>query len=116
MLDLARRVGQKLRPSAPVSTEPVRIVFEGRGEGTVPFESTVLHAARLLDVPLTHYCGGNCTCGTCRVSILSGAEHLSRPRGNEQMVIGEPRLRQGDRLACQARLRGPVVVKIPDWF
>lgn len=114
--DLARRIGQRLKGPPPTPREPVRVVFEGRGEGTVPYDTTILQAARLLDVPLTHYCGGNCTCGTCRVGIQQGADRLSEKRGNEQMVLGEQRARQGDRLACQARLQGPVVVKIPDWF
>lgn len=69
-----------------------------------------------LGLDLSHYCGGTCSCGTCRVEILLGAEHLSSPRGNETMVLGAEHLLAGDRLACQARVLGPVVVRVPEWF
>lgn len=97
-------------------TGPVPVRFEGRGEGSVPAGSTLLAAAVALDTGLSHYCGGHGTCGTCRVEILDGAGALSPMEGRERMVLGQEKARLGHRLACQAKLRGRVVVKIPDWF
>lgn len=115
--ELARRVGRRLlsRGDPPVPTGPVPVAFEGRAQGPVPGGISLLAAARLLDVELTHYCGGMCSCGTCRVVVTAGAHNLSRPQGNEELVLGA-RARAGDRLACQARILGPVTVRIPDWF
>ncbi len=78
--------------------------------------ATVLEAARLGGVELRSYCGGNCSCGTCRVEIVVGAPNLSRPQPMEQLVLGMDAERRGDRLACQAQLNGPVTVRVPEWF
>ncbi|NRA95581.1 MAG: (2Fe-2S)-binding protein [Planctomycetes bacterium] len=54
-------------------------------------------------------CGGRARCGTCRVTVESGADQLSDPTPPE-------RARKGDderpcRLACQANVRGDVEVR-----
>lgn len=123
LLGLARRIGRRLREAGqeragdkPVPSGPVQVVFQGRAQGPVPGGVSLLTAARVLEVELSHYCGGMCSCGTCRVQITAGAENLSRPQGNEELVLGDHRARAGDRLACQARVLGPVTVKVPDWF
>lgn len=119
------RLGRALRRSAarvrrrgeaPVVSGPVRLVFEGHAEIEVPAGTTLLAAARQAGVEVPHYCGGTCSCGTCRVVIRAGADRLSPAEGREQMVLGSERARDGDRLACQARALGPVTIHIPDWF
>ena len=78
--------------------------------------TTLLEAASLLDVELSHYCGGNCSCGTCRVEIMAGARHLSKQRTAEKMALGAAHTAAGHRLGCQTQVLGPVTVRIPDWF
>lgn len=70
----------------------------------------------LLRVALRHECGvpfkcasGNC--GTDRVRVVSGAEHLSAPRRRERDTLGEALLAQGYRLACQTYASGDVAVE-----
>lgn len=118
LVALARRVGQRLGRGGepPVPQGPVEVIFEGRARGPVPGGVSLLAAARMLEVDLSHYCGGMCSCGTCRVQVVAGRDNLSRPQGNEAMVLGDARARAGDRLACQARVLGPVTVKVPAWF
>jgi len=65
---------------------------------------------------ISHYCGGMASCGTCRIVIRDGSPHLSKIQGREQMVLGYESAEAGDRLACQARIHGPVTVEIPRWF
>jgi 2Fe-2S ferredoxin len=77
---------------------------------------TVLQAAVSQGVDLSHYCGGTCTCGTCRVRVLRGAANLSSMEGREQMVLGYEAAQAGDRLACQARVRGPVEIEVLDHY
>jgi len=88
----------------------------GERDGVVPGASTLLAAATALGVDLDHFCGGGCSCGTCRVEIIEGAQNLTRPQGNEQMVLGHHASSRGDRLACQARLMGPVHARVPAGF
>lgn len=103
------------RPGEPVVLRsPVPLTVDGQ---TVQVEkgATVLEAARLHGLDLRYYCGGNCSCGTCRVQVVRGPEGLSRPRDNETFTLGMEAARRGDRLACQARVMGPVELKIPPW-
>lgn len=92
------------------------LVQFGDKEVRVQPGATLLDAARQGDVDLRYYCGGNCSCGTCRVEILEGGRNLSRVESMEAFVLGDEHQRKGDRLACQATVRGPVRVHIPEWF
>ncbi len=82
---------------------------------SVAHGATLLSAARTAGLELPHYCGGQCSCGTCRIRVLDGAAHLSRQESLEQMVLGSSHVAKGGRLACQARIEGPVRVHIPRW-
>ena len=77
---------------------------------------SVLEAAHAGGVDLRSYCGGNCSCGTCRVEIVRGGKNLSPMQGTEEFVLGPDAVRRGDRLACQAQANGEVEVRVPDWF
>ncbi len=77
---------------------------------------TVLEAAEAAGIELRHYCGGNASCGTCRVEIRAGARGLSRPEPMETLVLGSEAAARGDRLACQAVVRESVSVHVPAWF
>ena len=100
----------------PVATGPVEVIFEGRGGGTVDPGVTLLEAAKQLHIDLNHYCGGTCSCGTCRLEILDGRRNLSKQEGREKMVLGAIHVERGHRLGCQARVQGPVRVRIPSFF
>lgn len=111
----ARRV-VKGAPAQPSATAPAQIVFNERAPLAVPDGTTILVAARSADVDISHYCGGMASCGTCRIVVREGAENLSPIQPREHMVLGHESASAGDRLACQARIRGPVSVKVPRWF
>ena len=82
-------------------------------------ESKPLMAARggtLLNVLRNHgilvpaACGGQATCGMCRVKVLSGGGELTPA---ERSHITAAQARQGDRLACMTRLRQDLQVQVP---
>lgn len=110
---LAKRLRSNAKTEVPEGPVPVRF---GEQQIEVPPYSTILDAAILLDLDLDHYCGGNCSCGSCRIKVVSGGENLSRARPDEKMVLGPDAEKKGDRLACQARVQGPVSIEIPDFF
>ena len=69
----------------------------------------------LLRAALRHEAGvpfrcasGNC--GTDRVLVESGAEHLSAPRKRERELLGPELIAAGYRLACQTYVEGDVTV------
>lgn len=107
-----RADGVRARPPAPGT--PVRVGVNGQWVD-VEFGSTVLDAARTHALELRSYCGGNCSCGTCRVTILRGGNNLSRPADNETFTLGMEAAHRGDRLACQTRILGEVELQIPRW-
>ena len=76
----------------------------------------IAEAAEALDIDLDHFCGGCCSCGTCRVEVLRGEQSLSRAQPDESLVLGPTALDAGDRLACQAHIHGQVRVRIPRFF
>ena len=120
--DVARDVRDRVRArvfgprSAFREGDLVPVSFQGKKSGEVVFGTTILAAARELKVDLDHFCGGHCSCGTCRVFVLSGAEHLSPVKMNEEITLGAEAAERGHRLACQAKAQGPVEVQIPDYF
>ena len=94
----------------------VEVDFGERGGGQVRVGQTLLEAAKDLRIDIDYFCGGRCSCGTCRVKVLGNPRHLSRRDLNEEVVLGIQAVERGDRLACQARIRGPIEVEIPRFF
>ncbi len=93
-----------------------RVTFlhqEGKS-GDVEPDITLLEASRVLGFSLTHECGGNASCTTCRVEVQHGLENLSEIDFEEQDLLDrEALVEPWHRLGCQARVRGDVVVLVP---
>lgn len=96
--------------------ELVDVSFGEHGGGQAAVGVTVLEAAKSFRISLDHFCGGRCSCGTCRVVVHGEKTHLSPIDLNEEVVLGATAVKRGDRLACQARIHGPVELEIPRFF
>ncbi|HHN67731.1 MAG TPA: DUF4445 domain-containing protein [Thermopetrobacter sp.] len=103
---------------------PCRVLFMPSGlRGTSGPEETLLGAARRLGVDLDSACGGRAICGRCQIAVQEGraekegitsaAGHLSPPTEAEKKYADLRGLRQGRRLACQARVMGDVIIDVP---
>jgi len=76
--------------------------------------TSILDAALKHDIQLEHNCGGNCACSTCHVVVQEGMEYLTaRSEEEEDQLEDADGPTQASRLACQAKISGPVVVRIP---
>lgn len=73
--------------------------------------ATVLDAALAAGIPLTHACGGQAKCSTCRVLVLAGADALGPRTDAELEMAGRRAFGDGVRLACQTRVLGDVTVR-----
>jgi 2Fe-2S ferredoxin len=83
------------------------IRFEPMGvTATVKPGTTVLEAARRQDLFLRSVCGGNLICGTCRCTVLEGADQLSPMGRHEQRKLEELYAGTSVRLSCQAAITG----------
>lgn len=72
---------------------------------------TLLEAVAAFGVELTAPCGGEGTCGKCRVVVSEGGEGEILPE--ERAMLSAEQLAEGYRLACRARLRGPLSLSVP---
>ncbi|MDH3208489.1 MAG: NADH:ubiquinone reductase (Na(+)-transporting) subunit F [Gemmatimonadota bacterium] len=104
VLLIARKL---LVPSGPVS-----IVINGGGEQDIRGLSgdTLLSLFTEARVYLPAACGGQGTCGACRVRIEKGAGRLLP---TEAVHISRGEAREGWRLACQIKVKGDLSVELP---
>lgn len=89
------------------------IHFDGKTPGATECEreTSLLAAAATAGVPVNHRCGGHARCGTCLVTVVEGAEHLSEMGAAEARVLQALRAQPDQRLACQTWARGEVRVR-----
>ena len=93
-------------------SQEVKIVFQPSGRTVHALPGTILLEAAARSGFIVHTpCGGAGTCGKCLVQIRSGN---CPPTDGEITVLGEERITQGFRLACQARVSGPLTLDIPE--
>jgi len=74
-------------------------------------DQTLLAALLAVGVPITHACGGNARCSTCRVRVEEGADVVSPRTDDEAEMAAKLQFDDLTRLACQTRLRGDVTVR-----
>jgi 2Fe-2S ferredoxin len=92
-----------------------KVTFRPIGKsGEVTEGTNLLQAAEQFGYELRHDCGGFANCSTCRVVIESGMENLSEVEFDEENMLDVAVLVSPYRLACQAKVHGNVVVKIPN--
>ena len=90
----------------------VKVVFEPSGRSVHVLPGTVmLEAAARAGFIIQTPCGGAGKCGKCLVLIRAGK---CPPLESERSALGESRIAEGFRLACQAKIQGPLTVELPD--
>lgn len=82
-------------------------------KGRFSKDTPVSDAAEQLGAPLRSDCGGKGSCGKCRI-IVDRPGNLSAPTPAEEKALSGLPGAGGQRLACQAKIQGPVAVTIPD--
>jgi ferredoxin len=128
-LDFAARMRTAIEPARGVDDRELRNAFASRLKQVaarpevVPIEfdgrrievrrgGTLLGAAIKNGVRLMHVCGARTLCATCRVVVESGEENLTAMSGTEKFsLLWHLSLSPRTRLACQARVNGPVEVE-----
>lgn len=75
-------------------------------------ETNLLEAARACGAPVQTLCHGIAACVQCKVRIIDGKAALSPPAAIEKDRIGNVFHITGERLACQSKARGDVIVEV----
>jgi len=73
--------------------------------------TTILVAAIQNGLQLRHDCT-EAICGTDRVKIVDGNEHLSEKTDNEELTLEMMNAGADERLACVAKILGDVAVRL----
>ncbi|MES3039250.1 MAG: 2Fe-2S iron-sulfur cluster-binding protein [Bdellovibrionota bacterium] len=76
-------------------------------------DKTLLQNLLAKKIDLEASCGGNGTCGTCKVKVIEGAENLTGPTELEIEFRADRGFGADERLSCQAHCDGPVRLSIP---
>lgn len=58
-------------------------------------------------------CGRKGRCTTCLFDVLEGSENLNPPTESEMRYLAAGRLQSNQRLACQSRVSGELIVSVP---
>lgn len=84
---------------------------------------SILHAAQEAGIHIEAYCGGEKSCGKCRIKVIEGKFdnyqiysskcHLSPLTEEEKKLFTQTELKSGYRLACTTQVNGDIVVEIP---
>ncbi|MEZ4873843.1 MAG: 2Fe-2S iron-sulfur cluster-binding protein [Bdellovibrionales bacterium] len=91
----------------------MKICFEGIGTFNCEENQSVLELTLKNKIPLNHSCGGNATCGTCRVIVKSEIKELP-PRNEVEQEMAEDRdFELRERLGCQLACYDGLIVEIP---
>ena len=93
--------------SAGTDAEPLEVRVEAG--------STLIEAVGRAGLPLAQACGRDGLCGRCGVVVLEGSDSLSAESAEEREAKRRNRVDAEERLACLARVRGPVVATARYW-
>ncbi len=88
------------------------IDFEPIGKRVqVAADANLLDAARQAGIGLASVCGGEGTCGRCRVTIMAG--DVSAPVDADRRYLSQLEISSGQRLACRCHVHSHVKVHVP---
>jgi uncharacterized 2Fe-2S/4Fe-4S cluster protein (DUF4445 family) len=113
------RMGKKLRKKT------FHVIFQPSGRrGEIAKEKTILEASQELGGGIESVCGGEKACGKCKVKLEKGfferykiesrPHHLSPFTEEEEKFITKEERAEGYRLGCAARIRGDVLILVPE--
>ena len=94
-----------------MSQQQVRVTFQPHGRSVFVLGGTkVLEASARAGLTVETPCGGNGTCGKCRVQVTVGA---CEPTEVDRALFSETELQDGWRLACQTPICQEAIIQIP---
>jgi uncharacterized 2Fe-2S/4Fe-4S cluster protein (DUF4445 family) len=114
-----------MKKAGETSKKTVHVIFQPSGKrGVVSKGKTIIDASRELGVEIESVCGGARNCGKCKVRMEKGffsaygmssqPGHLSPFQDEEMKWIDAKERASGYRLACAARIRGDVLIFVPE--
>ena len=97
----------------------VKITIENLGQKEIvsPYhENSIIKLIHSEGIDWMHACGTKGRCTTCKMIMIKGAEYLSPITAAELKYRQMGALNNNERLACQTRTSGPIVIRVPDEY
>jgi ferredoxin, 2Fe-2S len=97
----------------------VKIVIENLGQKEITVNDPGKPLLRLIQesgIDWMTDCGGKGRCTTCKAIIVNGGENLTQVTPAELKYREMGALVSNERLMCQVRVKGDVVLRVPDEF
>jgi ferredoxin, 2Fe-2S len=93
-----------------------RIVIQNLGKWVEvkDFSKSILRLVHEAHIDWMHACGGKGKCTTCKAVIIQGTENLAPLTRAEMRYQAEGLLADNERLACQAKISGTILIEIPE--
>ena len=82
---------------------------------TVENGSNLLTALLNAGIPVASSCYGDGVCAKCRLEIIQGMENLSEEKEIETFLKQKNKMEKSQRIACQVKLSGDIVVDATYW-
>src|SRR5258708_28833274 len=95
----------------------VKIIIENLGQKEVVLKDlnkTVLEQFQTHRIDWLHACGGKGRCTSCKMLVVDGMENLGEPTAAEKRYRLQGLLGENERLACQVKVTGNVIVNVPN--
>jgi 2Fe-2S ferredoxin len=94
---------------------PIISFAKKRAPVEAPLGLSLMQGLLAGSVPVASSCGGDGVCGRCRIRVVAGAENLASPTEQEELLAEKYGLASDERISCQAKVRGNVVVDAAYW-
>ena len=93
---------------------PCELLINGKESLTVEGGCTLMDALYDNEIYIPSGCGGQGTCGHCKVTVLSGGGPVLP---TELPLLAREEIEEGVRLACQVKVKQEIALSIPEeWF
>lgn len=94
---------------------PVISFVKPRPPLAVATGANLMQALLSAGLPVASSCRGDGVCAKCRVTVVSGAEGLSKENDTEAFLRERHGLERGVRISCQVEVLGDVTVDTGYW-
>lgn len=86
----------------------IKVKFVSNVEIEAP--DSLLKAAKSAKVKIKVPCDGKGKCGKCMIKVLDGL--VSKPTKQEKKLLGDEKLSQGYRLACEVEVKDDAIIEL----
>ncbi len=80
-----------------------------------PRKANLLQFLHGQGIPVGSACGGKGLCASCKVRVLQGENHLSKPSDHEVELAERNHLARSERISCQCKVLGDIEITTSYW-